>query len=123
MKSYFLFFTVSLVFCAGCAHHISKTASTEYRAAAERALLMDARHIAAACQQFMFDQKKDKAVFSIDPKTGELSGDLAIYGQRLAPGTQATPNFLEHSGHFSLRNPDAFGGAEITFDDFGERIK
>jgi hypothetical protein len=95
----------------------------ERRAHAEHALLMDAMAIAQSCQQFMLEQNKDSAAFSVDPRTGEVTGDIVVYVKRITVGTVAMQKSLQRDGKLVLRNPEAFGGADITFNAFGQRTK
>lgn len=91
---------------------------------AEAAMLKDARAIGAACQRYMVEMASEKVSFNVDPATGKITGLVATYLGQITPGTKAVDNELSNpDDSFSLQNPNAFGGAVVTFDADGKRTK
>jgi hypothetical protein len=118
--------SIPLLFAAvvlsGCNHiHASRSGAVS-SSSAEATLLNDAKLISAACMQYIFEKKAERVTVVIEAETGRLVGDLATFDQRVSPGTMSPQNVFTTGGQFTLRHSNAFGGAEVTFNDWGERI-
>ncbi|HRE80334.1 MAG TPA: DUF4190 domain-containing protein [Opitutaceae bacterium] len=92
-------------------------------ASLEKAMANDARHIAAAAQQFMLEETSRPVKFEVDPETGKVSGPLARYVPQLMRGVQQVDGVFESdSDGFSLRHPSVQGGRECVFDAEGRLV-
>lgn len=92
------------------------------RKAAEAQMANDARQIAGACMQHLLETSSESVEFSVDPKTGVLSGPISAYIQRVTPGTTVVIGVFRPRGTFTLQNPAAFGGEPTSFDENGRRV-
>ncbi|HLP07964.1 MAG TPA: hypothetical protein VK178_07345 [Opitutaceae bacterium] len=95
---------------------MEESTKTERRLLQRQAMDQDARLLAAAAQHYFLEIGQTVVAIGYDPRTGELSGPVANYLRRIAPGYTAVPNELKLEGVFTLEHPGA-GPAQGYHED------
>lgn len=87
----------------------------------QKAMVNDARQIAAAAQQVMLETGEPSVTFRIDPETGAVSGPISEYVKQVTKGTREVDGLIETATDtFSLQNPHAWRGQPVVFDANGQ---
>jgi type II secretory pathway pseudopilin PulG len=87
----------------------------------QKAMVNDARQIAAAAQQVMLENGEQPVTFRIDPATGAVSGPISEYVKQVTKGTREVDGLIENTTDtFSLQNPHAWRGQPVVFDANGQ---
>lgn len=86
---------------------IAESTKAERRSLQRQTMDQDARLLAAAAQQYFLESCQTVVAIGYDSRTGELSGPVANYVRRIAPGYAVVPNELKLEGVFTLQHPDA----------------